>query len=143
MGYSIGQVAQKTGLSTHTLRYYEKEGLLPFVKKSGSGLRIFSDSDLGWLAMIECLKETGMPLKGIKQYIDWFIEGDSTLQNRLDMFRAQKTHIEEQIAQLQKHMEKINYKIKLYEEAVKKGSLDIASANKRLREERNRLFNKG
>lgn len=143
MGYSIGQVAQKTGLSTHTLRYYEKEGLLPFVKKSGSGLRIFSDSDLGWLAMIECLKESGMPLKGIKQYIDWFIEGDSTLQNRLDMFRAQKTHIEEQIAQLQKHMEKINYKIKLYEEAVKKGSLDIASANKRLREERNRLFNEG
>ena len=143
MGYSIGQVAQKTGLSTHTLRYYEKEGLLPFVKKSGSGLRIFSDSDLGWLAMIECLKETGMPLKGIKQYIDWFIEGDSTLQNRLDMFRAKKTHIEEQIAQLQKHMEKINYKIKLYEEAVKKGSLDIASANKRLREERNRLFNEG
>ncbi len=143
MGYSIGQVAQKTGLSTHTLRYYEKEGLLPFVKKSGSGLRIFSDSDLGWLAMIECLKETGMPLKGVKQYIDWFIEGDSTLQNRLDMFRAQKTHIEEQIAQLQKHMEKINYKIKLYEEAVKKGSLDIASANKRLREERNRLFNEG
>ncbi len=143
MGYSIGQVAQKTGLSTHTLRYYEKEGLLPFVKKSGSGLSIFSDSDLGWLAMIECLKETGMPLKGIKQYIDWFIEGDSTLQNRLDMFRAQKTHIEEQIAQLQKHMEKINYKIKLYEEAVKKGSLDIASANKRLREERNRLFNEG
>lgn len=106
-------------------------------------MRIFSDSDLGWLAMIECLKETGMPLKGIKQYIDWFIEGDSTLQNRLDMFRAQKTHIEEQIAQLQKHMEKINYKIKLYEEAVKKGSLDIASANKRLREERNRLFNEG
>ena len=142
MGYSIGQVAQRTGLSTHTLRYYEKEGLLPFVKKSGSGLRVFSDSDLGWLAMIECLKETGMSLKGVKQYIDWYIEGDSTLQNRLDMFRAQKTHIEEQIAQLQKHMEKINYKIKLYEEAVKKGSLDIASANKRLKEERNRLFNK-
>ena len=114
-----------------------------FCQKSGSGLRIFSDSDLGWLAMIECLKETGMPLKGIKQYIDWFIEGDSTLQNRLDMFRAQKTQIEEQIAQLQKHMEKINYKIKLYEEAVKKGSLDIASANKRLREESNRLFNEG
>ena len=141
MGYSIGQVAQRTGLSTHTLRYYEKEGLLPFVKKSGSGLRVFSDSDLGWLAMIECLKETGMSLKGVKQYMYWYIEGDETLQNRLDMFRAQKTHIEEQIAQLQKHMEKINYKIKLYEEAVKKGSLDIASANKRLREERNRLFN--
>ena len=47
MGYSIGQVAKKTGLSVHTLRYYEKEGLLPFVRKNGSGLRVFSDSDLG------------------------------------------------------------------------------------------------
>ena len=47
MGYSIGQVAKKTGLSVHTLRYYEKEGLLPFVRKNSSGLRVFSDSDLG------------------------------------------------------------------------------------------------
>lgn len=77
MYYSIGQVAAKTGLTVHTLRYYEKEGLLPFVRKSSSGLRMFSDNDLGWLSIIECLKETGMPLKGIKQYIDWFREGDS------------------------------------------------------------------
>jgi len=56
MGYSIGQVAKKTGLTTHTLRYYEKEGLLPFIKKSGSGLRVFSETDLDWLALIECLK---------------------------------------------------------------------------------------
>ena len=53
MKYSIGQAAKITGLSAHTLRYYEKEGLLPFVKKSGSGLRIFSETDLGWIAMIE------------------------------------------------------------------------------------------
>ena len=55
MGYSSGQVAEKMGLTAHTLRYYEKEGLLPFVKKTGSGLRIFSDEDIGWLQMIECL----------------------------------------------------------------------------------------
>lgn len=142
MGYSIGQVAKKTGLTAHTLRYYEKEGLLPFVQKSGSGLRVFSDSDLGWLAMIECLKETGMPLKGIKQYIDWYIEGDGTLKQRLEMFETQKIKIEEQIELFQKHLAKINYKIKLYKEAVKAGSLDIAAANKRLNEEKGRLFNK-
>ena len=106
MGYSIGQVAKKTGLTTHTLRYYEKEGLLPFIKKSGSGLRVFSETDLDWLALIECLKGTGMPLKDIKQYIDWFIEGDATLHKRLDMFVRQKQKLEEQMAQLQKHMEK-------------------------------------
>ena len=85
MGYSIGQVSQKMGLTAHTLRYYEKEGLLPFVKKNGAGLRVFSDNDLGWLELIECLKGTGMTLKGIKQYIDWFQEGDSTLKQRLEM----------------------------------------------------------
>lgn len=139
MGYSIGQVAQKTGLTAHTLRYYEKEGLLPFVKKSGSGLRVFSDNDLGWLAMIECLKETGMSLKGIKQYIDWFREGDETLPQRLEMFREQKNRVEEQIALFQKHLQRINYKIKLYEVAVKYGSLDKALEDKKLIEEHNRL----
>lgn len=123
MGYSIGQVAKKTGLSVHTLRYYEKEGLLPFVRKNSSGLRGFSDSDLGWLELIECLKATGLHLKGIKQYIDWYIEGDSTLQLRLDMFRQQKIRIEEQMAELQKHMNKINYKIELYTKAVAAGTL--------------------
>lgn len=124
--YLIGQVAKKTGLTTHTLRYYEKEGLLPFVRKSSSGLRMFSDNDLGWLAMIECLKETGMPLKEIKQYIDWYTEGDKTLPQRLEMFKNHKIKIEEQIAQMHKYLDKINYKVKLYEEAVKIGSLEKA-----------------
>ena len=104
------------------MRYYEKEGLLPFIKKSGSGLRVFSETDLDWLALIECLKGTGMPLKDIKQYIDWFIEGDATLHKRLDMFVRQKQKLEEQMAQLQKHMEKINYKIAYYDEIIKGGS---------------------
>ena len=142
MGYSIGQVAKKMGLTTHTLRYYEKEGLLPFVKKSGSGLRVFSDNDLGWLTMIECLKETGMPLKGIKQYIDWFIEGDNTLRQRLEMFKAQKQKVEAQIKLFNKHLEKIDYKIRLYEEALKKGSLDKAETEKRLIQEKERIFGK-
>lgn len=119
MYYSIGQVAAKTGLTVHTLRYYEKEGLLPFVRKSSSGLRMFSDNDLGWLSIIECLKKTGMPLKGIKQYIDWFREGDSTLPQRLEMFKQQQLKVLAQIEQFQKYLQKIDYKVKLYEEAVK------------------------
>ncbi len=126
MGYYIGQVAQKTGLSTHTLRYYEKEGLLPYVKKNGSGLRIFSDTDLNWLSIIECLKETGMPLKGIKQYIDWDKEGNKTLNKRLEMFENHKKHVEEQIEKYQKYMQKIDYKINVYREAVKCGDLQKA-----------------
>lgn len=126
MYYSIGQVAAKTGLTVHTLRYYEKEGLLPFVRKSSSGLRMFSDNDLGWLSIIECLKKTGMPLKGIKQYIDWFREGDSTLPQRLEMFKQQQLKVLAQIEQFQKYLQKIGYKVKLYEEAVKLGSFEKA-----------------
>lgn len=140
MDYSIGQAAKKMGLTAHTLRYYEKEGLLPFVKKTSSGLRIFSEEDIGWLQMIECLKGTGMPLKGIKQYIDWFIEGDSTLQKRLDMFKQQKIKIEEQMRELKKHMEKINYKIAYYTEMVENGSDGVFERNKELAKERARLF---
>ena len=126
MYYSIAQVAAKTGLTVHTLRYYEKEGLLPFVRKSSSGLRMFSDNDLGWLSIIECLKKTGMPLKGIKQYIDWFREGDSTLPQRLEMFKQQQLKVLAQIEQFQKYLQKIDYKVKLYEEAVKLGSFEKA-----------------
>lgn len=126
MYYSIGQVAAKTGLTVHTLRYYEKEGLLPFVRKSSSGLRMFSDNDLGWLSIIECLKKTGMPLKGIKQYIDWFREGDSTLPQRLEMFKQQQLKVLAQIEQFQKYLQKIDYKVSLYEEAVKLGSFEKA-----------------
>lgn len=140
MGYSIGQVAKKMGLTAHTLRYYEKEGLLPFVQKTASGLRVFSDNDIGWLVMIECLKGTGMSLKGVKQYIDWYIEGDSTLQKRLDMFKQQKIKLEEQMAQLQKHLEKIDFKIAFYTEAVAKGTMDVYETNKNLAAERERIF---
>ncbi|MBP3345425.1 MAG: MerR family transcriptional regulator [Alphaproteobacteria bacterium] len=142
MGYSIGQVAKKTGLTAHTLRYYEKEGLLPFVRKNGSGLRVFSDSDLGWLTLIECLKGTGMPLKGIKQYIDWYMAGDSTLPQRLEMFKEQKSRLLEQMAQLQKHMEKIDYKIAYYEEIIARGEQGIWERCPELKAERDRIYGK-
>lgn len=140
MGYTIGQVAKKMGLTAHTLRYYEKEGLLPFIKKNSSGLRIFSDNDIGWLELIECLKGTGMSLKGIKQYIDWYIKGDSTLEKRLEMFKQQKVNLEEQMLQLQKHMEKINYKIAYYSEIIANGSEGVFERNKELAKERERLY---
>ncbi len=139
MSYAIGQAAQKMGLTAYTLRFYEKEGLLPFVKKCGSGQRVFSDTDIGWLSMIECLKGTGMPLKDIKQYIDWYIEGDSTLQQRLDMFKNQKQKLEEQISQLHKYMETIDYKILFYTEAVKLGSIEQAQTSPRVASARQKL----
>lgn len=140
MGYSIGEVAKITGLSTYTLRYYEKEGLLPFVRKNSSGIRVFLEEDIGWLRIIECLKETGMSLKGIKQYIDWYRAGDNTLQKRLDMFKQQELKLQEQLKHLQNNMEKISYKIKVYTAAVQCGSLEQVQKDPSFMQEKKRLF---
>lgn len=141
MGYTIGQVAEKMGLTAHTLRYYDKEGLLPFVKKSASGLRVFSDSDIEWLVIIECLKSTGLQIKDIKQYIDWYREGDSTLGKRLELLKQQQKKVEEQMELLKKHKEKLDFKIAFYNDAIANGTAaGVLERNKLLAEEKKRIF---
>ena len=140
MGYSIGQVAEKCGISAFTLRYYDKEGLLPFVKKTPSGLRNFSDQDIELLRIIECLKGTGMQIKDIRQYIFWMMQGNSTLRERLDMFERQKERLELQIRQLTDFMDKINFKIDFYKDAVAHGDINVFDRNPELAERRKKLF---
>lgn len=122
MGYTIAQVAKITDLTPYTLRYYDKEGLLPFVGRTGTGDRIFADSDLDWLSIICCLKNTGMQIKDIKKYIDWCIEGDVTLEQRRLMFINQRKKVETQIIDLQMHLKKIDHKINYYNQACEAGS---------------------
>lgn len=140
MEYSIGEMAEKTGLSVYALRFYEKEGLLPFVRKNGSGKRVFSEDDLAWLGLVICLKETGMTLRAIRCYIDWLLEGDGTLLQRLEMFRKQRDKIMEQIRQFSLYRQKIEYKIRLYERALEVGSLKKAEDDPAFRDEGRRLF---
>nr|WP_319488837.1 MerR family transcriptional regulator [uncultured Caproiciproducens sp.] len=117
MEYSITQAAEKMNLTAHTLRYYEKEGLLPFVERTESGIRIFTDSDLEWLSLICCLKGTGMSIKKIKEYIDLCLEGDRTLEDRRQIFIKQRESVLQQIQEMQKHLAKVNYKIQFYDQA--------------------------
>ena len=117
MGYSIAEVAEKTHLTTHTLRYYEKEGLLPFIDRSDSGNRDFKDKDLEWLELICCLKNTGMPIKKIKDYIELCLKGDNTLDVRREIFINHREDVIYQITELQKNLDKINCKINYYDSA--------------------------
>ncbi len=122
MTYTIGDVAQKFNLSIHTLRYYEKEGLLPFVQRSDSGIRKFDDNAIEGIKVIECLKKTNMQLKDIKSFMDWCTEGDDSLKQRQKMFHERKAIVEQQIAELNNVMELINYKCWYYDTAVELGS---------------------
>lgn len=79
MTYTIKEVAEKMGVSVPTLRYYDKEGLMPFIEKKENGTRVFKDEDFKGLEIIACMKRSGMPIKDIKRYMDMCMEGDSTL----------------------------------------------------------------
>lgn len=125
MFYTVGEMAKKLNVAPSTLRYYDKEGLLPFVERSGSGIRMFQDSDLEWLTIIECLKKSGMAIKDIKRFIDWCVEGDSTIDQRLKLIDQQREAVLGQIEQLKETLTVLNYKHWYYETAKKAGTCAV------------------
>ena len=125
MTYTIKQVAEKKGVSVPTLRYYDKEGLMPFIEKKENGTRVFKDEDFKGLEIITCMKNSGMPIKEIKKYMDMCIEGDSTLIDRLEVFLKRKEIVKKQIEELNNIMNVIDHKIRYYETAIEAGSESI------------------
>ena len=125
MLYTVGEMAKKLGVTSYTLRYYDKEGLLPFVERSENGIRMFKESDFKWLSIIECLKKTGMPLKDIKRFVDWCMEGDHTIGQRLSLIDQQRDVVREQIAQLEQTLSILEYKHWYYETAQAAGTCSI------------------
>ncbi len=122
--YSIGEVARLTSLTSHTLRYYEKEGLLDVDRKSG-GIRIYSDDNIETINIIHCMKDAGMSIAQIKEY---FLlcksEGKENLQARKKLFEQQKEIVAEKIALLNKHLATIEYKIWFYDNLEKHGDIN-------------------
>lgn len=125
MLYTVGEMAKKLNVASSTLRYYDKEGLLPFVERSSSGIRMFKDSDFEWLQIISCLKKTGMSLADIKQYIEMAIEGDSTIDERLQLILKQKEIILQQIAELKETLETLEFKEWYYTTAKAAGTTEV------------------
>ncbi|BDZ31283.1 MerR family transcriptional regulator [Lactiplantibacillus sp. WILCCON 0030] len=120
--YSIGAVAKLTGISPYTLRYYDKVGLTPFVKRDAHGRREFDGAGIDSLALITCLKQTGMPLDEIRQFVSWCAEGDQTLGERLALFKEQRQAVAEQIHQSLLNLQKVDHKIATYQKAQQAGS---------------------
>ena len=125
MIYTVGEMAKSLGVPSSTLRYYDKEGLLPFVERSSSGIRVFHEKDYEWLQIISCLKKTGMSIKDIRKYIILAMEGDKTIDERLELFKNQRKALEAQIAELQRAMNVLNFKCWYYETAKEAGTVDI------------------
>lgn len=117
--YSIQEVSQKTGLTAHTLRFYEKEGLLGSVERSESGFRQYTDDDLEVLGGICCLKNTGMSLREIARFLELSREGDQTLRQRVDLLEAHRNKVLAQMEQMQTHLDKVTRKLDYYTEKLR------------------------
>lgn len=126
--YTIKDAAKLMDVPTSTIRYYDKEGLLPFMERLESGYRIFTESDLAMLKTIDCLKKTGMPIKDIRQFIEWVQAGDASLAQRYDLFLERKRAVEEQIAELQSTLDIVNFKCWYYQTALEQGTEDALKA---------------
>ena len=117
MGYSISEVAKMLNVSTHTIRYYDKEGLFPMVKRV-NGIRVFEEKDFPWLRVLNCLKNTGMPIKKIKEYLDLCEKGDASLNERLNLILEQEERVKSQIRSLELNLREIEFKKAYYKTAI-------------------------
>ncbi len=125
MLYTVGEMAKMLGVPASTLRYYDKEGLLPFVERSSGGMRMFKDADYEWLKTIQCLKKTGMPLKEIRTFVRMSMEGDGTIDQRLEMIENQRALVKEQIAEQQQVLKMLDFKCWYYETAKAAGTTEM------------------
>ena len=125
MLYTVGEMAKLLGVPTSTLRYYDKEGLLPFVERSEGGIRVFKDRDYECLRIIDCLKKTGMPLKDINEFIIMAMQGDDTIEQRYDLVKKQQALMQSKIAELQEMLDTFDYKCWYYETAKKAGTTSV------------------
>ncbi len=125
MIYTVGEMAKLLGVTASTLRYYDKEGLLPFVERSLGGIRMFQESDIEWLQVIGCMKKAGMSIKDIRKYIEMALQGDDTIDLRLSMFQHQREVLKQQMEELQHTMEMVDYKCWYYETAKEAGTVDV------------------
>lgn len=120
---TIKEVSEKYGLTQDTLRYYERVGMIPAVRRTAGGIRDYSESDLGWVELAVCMRSAGLPVEALIEYVRLFREGDSTISARAQLLRDQRDALLEQRAKVDATLERLNYKISRYEEAERTGVL--------------------
>lgn len=118
MSYSIKEVSQKLNISAYALRYYEREGLLPFVKRDDNGRRIYTNDDLGWVQLVNCMRTMGMSIAYIKNYVKLCVEGDETKAERRNIIQDQKDLIQKEIKKYTELLELVNLKLDYYDEKI-------------------------
>jgi DNA-binding transcriptional MerR regulator len=113
---TIQEVAERTGLSAHTLRYYERIGLIDLINRAPNGHRRYSENDIGWIEFLKKLRATGMPIREMKRYADLMALGDQTFGARRALLERHRTRIELKLRELNEYLDIIEWKINHYKE---------------------------
>lgn len=114
--YSVTQAAKLVEISEHTLRYYDDKGLFPFLQKNDAGKRLFSEADLQWAKLLECLSNSGLSIKEMQQYVELCIIGDSTVPQRYAILARQEKIVKEQIREKKRQLKLLQFKLDYYKD---------------------------
>lgn len=123
--YTIKEVAEKMDVSEHTLRFWAKSEFFPFLTRNDNNVRMFSENDLNWVRIVKCLRSVGTQTKDVKRYIDLCIIGDSTIKERYQIILDTKAKALEQMDELKKQLELLDYKENFYKNLIKNHLEDV------------------
>lgn len=115
---TITEVSKKYELSADTLRYYERVGLIPEVNRNKSGIRDYTEEDCRWVEFIKCMRSVGLPIEVLIDYVTLFQQGDETIEARKEILTEQRKQLIEKMEDIKKTIERLDYKIKRYDQAV-------------------------
>ncbi|HJC48253.1 MAG TPA: MerR family transcriptional regulator [Candidatus Lachnoclostridium pullistercoris] len=120
---TIKEVSEKYGIPQGTLRYYEKVGLIPHVTRSAGGIRNYQESDLAWVELAKCMRSAGLSVEVLLEYVKLYQQGDPTIPARLSLLKDQRSLLLQQKKQIETALDRLDFKISRYEEAMKTGIL--------------------
>lgn len=119
----ISEVSERYNLTQDTLRYYERVGLIPKVPRMKNGIRNYDEESCGWIEFIKCMRSAGLPIEALIEYVELSKEGNSTIKARKQILVEESENLKHRIKELTETLERLNYKISIYEEAEKTGKL--------------------
>ena len=120
---TIKDVCERFDITQDTLRYYERVGMIPAVTRTAGGIRDYQESDLGWVQLAICMRNAGLPVEAMIEYVRLYQEGDTTISARLQLLTDQREVLLDRTKKIDETLDRLNYKIERYEIAVETGKL--------------------
>ena len=122
---TIAEVSEQFGISSDTLRYYEKIGLIPPVKRNRGGIRDYGETDLNWVEFIKCMRGAGLPIEVLTEYVQLCMQGDKTIEARKKILQEQRKQLVIKMEEIKKTIDKLNFKIEKYENTLLKKEKEL------------------